>query len=297
MVVEENRIRKRLTVNLQYYEDDPFELLVDLPGEGIRNARFESNADLEMFGLSEEEIKLVQDCRNLHNDLKNSKGDKNYEDAKKKAYWKALTDKAKIILAAQLDIVETPTPGTPAKETTAHDQQSSQQIVKKVNTELQSDKEPYEIFDILDNDQIIKYLETSLEQEYFYQFDMDGRQVTGISYAGTIAVARAISADNISKGYKGIEVLQGIKFYENEDVVGAEVSAVDHKTGFIVSGYAEMSKMLKIWSKSANEYITKENRFARTIAVGKATRNALRHLIPEKEILTLYKEWQQYKGH
>ncbi|MEM3264575.1 MAG: hypothetical protein QXH07_01300 [Thermoplasmata archaeon] len=329
---ENSQIMKRLTETLYYFLDDPYELLIDLPGSGIENVRGYTDQDLKYLGVSDEELELVHECQLLHKDLESHENDPGYEKARKTKYKQIIMEKAQQIRKKHgLFISEAPTTvstasgytgttasvstvstapgytgtttsvstGTTASVSTSTPSKTAEpkaEIVKKINTELKSDEEAYELFDMLDSKQIVDYMETSLAQEYFYQFTLEGREVIGISYSGTIAIAKTISAHNKTLGLGGLEVLPDVIMLETEDKYRAFVRAKDNATGLIVLGYAEMPKVRKIWiDKSKNEYTSKEDPFASTIAVSKATRNALRHLIPEKEIISLYNEWRQNK--
>lgn len=330
---EDPQIKRRMTETLYYLVDDPYELLIDLPGSGLESARTYPDQDLKFLGLSDEELELVHECQLLHRDLESHKNNIPYEKARKEKYKETILTKADQIRKKQGAFTKEPstsqsnaepsatpaqtysnagvsvstntgikTTTSPINDNTAQPQhpkpaQSNKtELIKKINTELSSDEEAYELFDMLDNEQIVKYMETSLAQEYFYQFPLEGRDVVGISYAGTIAIAKTISARNKTMGLGGLEVLPDVVMMETEDKYRVFVRAKDNATGLIALGYAEMSKTKKIWTnKARNEYTIKEDPFASTIAVSKATRNALRHLIPEKEIISLYNEWKQNK--
>ena len=179
----------------------------------------------------------------------------------------------------------------------------SQQInpVQKINSDLSNQAEPYQIFDILDSEQIVEYMETALDQSYFYSMYREGREIFGISYAGTIAVAKALVAKRKANGEGGIEVLPDIIINETPDTYRAIVRAKDKSIDLTVVGTSEQPKLRKICEKKdyttgkCIQYRTEPDPFAYTIAVSKASRNALRQLIPEEAILQLYSDWKKKK--
>ena len=280
-MTDENRPTKRLTENLLYYADDPYQILVDLPGTGISNVRFKKNTDLALYGLSDEEIAIVQVCRDLAD-----------EKITKQQYTDKVMQMSKAVREKQgLDFLQ-------SEKEAEKSMSKPTEVIKRINTDLSNttEQEAYEMFDLLDTEQIVKYFETSLAQEYFYQFSIENKEVIGISYAGTIAIARTMSARNKTMGLGGIEILHDVQLVENEDLFRAYVWARDNATGLTVMGYAENKKNKKVWiSKQENTFRMKEDPFASTIAISKATRNAIRHLIPEKEIIILYEEWEKSK--
>lgn len=163
----------------------------------------------------------------------------------------------------------------------------------------------FEAFDALDSDQIVSYFESTITQEFFYTFPVDGKPVTGISYAGTIEAAKAVAAKRAAEGMGGIDVLSDIVFIDLSDRYRCIVRAKDLALGLTIPGFNETKKFRQVCverdpkTKKCIRYEGKEDSFAATICVSKATRNALRHLIPEKEILGLYQMWlrkKQIKG-
>lgn len=189
-------------------------------------------------------------------------------------------------------------PQTTTQTPNKQSQQQSHQIIQRINNDVDTD-EPYGLFDALDNDQIVKYMETAMEQSYFYVIPMDNREIYGISYAGTIAVAKALSAKRKINGEGGIEILPDVIVTETSDTIRAIVRAKDKSIDLIVIGTSEQPKMKKICERRENgkcvQYRLEVDPFAYTIAVSKASRNALRQLIPEDAILQLYADWKNKK--
>ncbi len=173
---------------------------------------------------------------------------------------------------------------------------------EKVNTEIEpreqgTGTEPYSFFDALDTDQIVTYMETILDTQFFYSFNKEGKEIYGISYRGTLEVAKALSYKRSSlNGSGGIEVLPDIIISETSESIRAVVRARDKSIDLTVLGTAEQPKYRRICERRENgkctQYRLEPDPFAYTIAVSKATRNALRQLIPEDAVLQLYQEWK-----
>lgn len=167
--------------------------------------------------------------------------------------------------------------------------------IERLNRELAAGNEEakYQLMEALDEKQIVEYLEGRLISEYFYEFDVKGRKVVGISFAGTIHAAKVVSAEKRKMG-GGIEVLPDVRVEVIDDGrrIEAFVRAVDRSINFTVLGHADQD--LYRWNREKQEW--EPDPFARRAVVSKAERNALRQLIPEKEILDLYRQWKASKG-
>lgn len=154
------------------------------------------------------------------------------------------------------------------------------------------DSARFKWMEMLDDQQIVDYLEGRLVEELFYEFEVGGRPVIGISFAGTIEAAKTVSAQKMKSG-GGIEVLPDVRVEEIDDGAkyAAYVRAIDKGINFVVMGYADQDKLRYNKMKRKLEI----DPFARRSVVSKAQRNALRHLIPEQEILAMYREWKRRK--
>lgn len=182
-------------------------------------------------------------------------------------------------------------------------QKKAQSAVRKINTDMaNSGDSAMQMFDALDSEQIVEYFETTLSGEWFYSFPQDGKTVTGISFSGTVEAAKIVSAKHFMENKGGIEVLSDIMLIDLPDKYRALARATDHAIGLTMPGFAEVRKMKHVCvdkdraTGKCLRYEDKEDPYAATIAISKATRNALRHLIPEKEILAMYNEWKTKKG-
>lgn len=177
--------------------------------------------------------------------------------------------------------------------TEAHDmQREAQNDVKHINSAISvsSDEERIRLMEAMDERQIIEYFEGHLAQDYFYEFDLKGRKIVGISFAGTIQVAKVLAADHRNNG--GIEVLPDIRVEDRGDSIYAFVRATDHSINFTGLGFADEAK--RRYNKEKKEW--EDVPHVVRIAVSKATRNVLRQLIPEKQVLELYREWKMRRG-
>jgi len=132
----------------------------------------------------------------------------------------------------------------------------------------------FEIMDKRDEDQILAEIQGRIIKEMFYSFPMDGKTVTGISYVGTKEIARK---------YGGIRA--GLpQVTETEDMYYCDILATDVKNDVTLPGSSTMPKMMTLKDGSV-----RTNRFARQTCVSKATRNAIRALIPETFLLEMEK--------
>jgi len=134
-------------------------------------------------------------------------------------------------------------------------------------------KEIYEYIERMDEDQIIRAMKGELLRSYVYSFEVQGRKVTGLTYAGVRQAIRsrghtmiipcpccnkAAHIDEDGKLYKALVRMRDL--VNNIEVIGAAVCA-------------------------------KELPFAYTIAVNKAERNAMRKILPEKIVVQLIEEY------
>ena len=145
-------------------------------------------------------------------------------------------------------------------------------------TEQPQDK--FTLMERKDEDQIMQELEGRVLNEYVYKFRSDGREVTGLSWAGIKRIAQKMG--NITTKIVSID---GTK--EDEPSYRVIVEAVDLTKHLTMVGVSEQSKV--VTTKTGLKY--KDN-FALQKAMSKAQRNALRNLMPEPIIAEMIKEWQ-----
>jgi len=137
-------------------------------------------------------------------------------------------------------------------------------------------EEAYTVLDRLDEKEIARELAGLVEygaQELIYSFKIDGRDITGLSWPGAKALARWMA----TQGHPLDAVEKDIS--DDEESWYADVKMVDKETGLGLWGTAKADKMRKL--RSGEE---KVNRFARTIALNKAQRNAILAHVPDKMI-------------
>jgi len=139
---------------------------------------------------------------------------------------------------------------------------------------------PYVIMDRRDEDQILEELQGNVIKEYVYDFVQNGRQITGLSYAGVMHIAQRMGHIHTSEPI--IQEMNGGYL--------AKVQATDVKKNLSIWGVAFQPKNIKL--KDGRE-IT--DNFAVTKAVAKSTRNAVRKLFPEKYVIEMLKEYRKQK--
>ncbi len=122
----------------------------------------------------------------------------------------------------------------------------------------------------------LKVLERALA-DYFYSFELRGRKVIGLSYAGVKAIIRRMGR---------IEILE-IKVEEKTKSWFVLVKARDKLKDLEAYGAAIQPKQFLGGG---------ENPFALTVAVSKAQRNAWRHFIDEKIVTETYRAWLKERG-
>ncbi len=134
----------------------------------------------------------------------------------------------------------------------------------------------YIVLDRLDEKEMARELAGLVEygaQELIYSFPIDGKQVTGLSWPGAKALARwmATQGHPLDAVEKTIICDEGSWY--------ADVKMVDKETGLGLWGTAKADILRKL--RSGEE---KVDRFARTIALNKAQRNAILAHVPDKMI-------------
>ena len=182
----------------------------------------------------------------------------------------------------------------PAK-TAGPSEKVARESTERLNEDIRqgADDSKFSLMERMDERQILDYMEGRLVSEYFYEYDLGGKTIVGLSFAGTVQAAKVVSADKMREtGGKGIEVLSDVRIEETTTAYSAFVRATDHSTGFTSLGFADIQK--KRYSKEKRQMV--DDPFALRSVVSKAQRNALRQHIPEKKILELYREWKQAQG-
>jgi len=139
-------------------------------------------------------------------------------------------------------------------------------------------------FDAMDEEQILEILEGRSNKKYTYTLNIGGKQVDGISYAGTIDAARFYSENMVGNGFKPLEVVD-YQLIETDTAFRAFVRVKDGKSGLILPGYASQPKKIKIYtSKDHTTFEMRDDDKADVKCVSKATRNAYRNIMPASYI-------------
>ena len=135
-------------------------------------------------------------------------------------------------------------------------------------------------FDMLDDAQIVEMLEGRSNRKYIYAFQVGGKTVEGISYAGTIDAARFYS----EKTGSPLEVVD-YTLLETPDAYRCFVRVRESKSGIILPGYSGQPKKMKVYTnRDHTEFVMKDDEKADVKAVSKATRNAFRNVMPANYI-------------
>ena len=153
-------------------------------------------------------------------------------------------------------------------------------------------EEAYTVLDRLDEKMIGSELAGLVEygaQELIYSFKIDGKDVTGLSWAGAKTLARWMA----EKGHP-LDA-EELRITQDEETWYAEVKIVDKETGLGLWGTSKADKVKEIhivgedrkWVKNPDgtwKMTEKPDGFARTIALNKAQRNAILAHVPDKLI-------------
>ena len=115
-------------------------------------------------------------------------------------------------------------------------------------------------------------------EEYLYWFTVDGKEVLGISTPGAFEIARRLG---------NIEVLPDARAEKDDAEYHVVVRVRDALRNVIILGAARqpLKRQVKIrdrQGRETGEYIEKPDAHAWTIALSKAQRNGILHLIPNK---------------
>ena len=172
----------------------------------------------------------------------------------------------------------------------------------------------FEETDALDTAQIIAELRGEVSEDYFYTIkDETGKEQAGLSWAGTkwIASQMAVGKNPHPLSIEHIEVVES----PDGSTFRAIATVKDLATGEKRPGVYEQSKFRRrnVWGenhKKIGEELVMVDMYrdgkkvgqeqqrdphAYTIASSKATRNGLRHFMPEPVILEMYEQWKKNK--
>jgi len=147
---------------------------------------------------------------------------------------------------------------------------------REVEVNLPATYEEFQALDLRDEGQIVRAALGEAVDEYVYDFTIGGKRVTGISWAGAKAVARA-------RGQ--FEVVRK-EVTSDEDYWYADVYVRDKMRDLTLVGSVRQPKVMELKDGSL-----KENQFAYTTAISKGTRNALINLMPEGELVAFIKKY------
>lgn len=131
-----------------------------------------------------------------------------------------------------------------------------------------------------DDEQIMEELKGRIVEEYFYEFKLGERTVTGISWAGIKQLARV--QGNVRVSHPEVQ--------ETDQYFRVICSAEDPSRNIIMWGATQQPKKMKL--KDGSEM---EDTFSLTKALSKAQRNAIRALFPETIIKHAYEMWKAKK--
>jgi len=143
-----------------------------------------------------------------------------------------------------------------------------------------AETEPFEIMERADEEQILAELMGNFLNEFVYEFEQQGRKITGLSLAGVRETVRYMNKNGIAR----ISISdREPKVREEDDWIEVWVYAKDELNGGGAWGIKRQQK----------KYVSgRLNEFAMEQALSKAQRNAQRALIPEnyvKEMITKFK--------
>lgn len=159
-------------------------------------------------------------------------------------------------------------------------------------------EEAYTVLDRLDEKMIGSELAGLVDyeaQELIYSFKIDGKDVTGLSWAGAKTLARWMAEKGHPLDAEKKEITQ------DDEAWYAEVKIVDKETGLGLWGTSKADKVKEIhvvdgnrsWVKNPDgtwKMMEKPDGFARTIALNKAQRNAILAHVPDKLIAEFIKK-------
>lgn len=133
----------------------------------------------------------------------------------------------------------------------------------------------------MDENQILASLAGDVIQEYIYQFkDSRGRQIAGLSWAGTKEIAQ----------HRGNIVIENIDIQDRDDYIRVVAKATDLDRNVSMFGGCHQPTKMKI-KQEGGGYVSIPDDFAFQKAIAKAQRNAIKNLIPATLITKLMKEY------
>ena len=158
--------------------------------------------------------------------------------------------------------------------------------IKQVNQndDNQETVQQFQLMERKDEEQILQEIKGNVLSEFVYSFVTNGREITGLSYAGVKQIALKMGNIHCAE-----PILQ-----ENNGMWICKVKAVDVQRNLEMWGVSTQPKFMEFRDgrKARDDFCLQK-------CVSKAERNALRKLMPEKIIVEMLKEWKKqynYRG-
>ncbi len=142
-------------------------------------------------------------------------------------------------------------------------------------------------FERKDEQQIMAEIQGAAIEEFIYEFKQGGQTVTGLSLSGVMAVAQNLGGITMSQPVWS----ESTDHEDGTPTITCDISATDHKTGMSVWGDATQR-----WFEKRRDGSTSYDKFARSKALSKAQRNAVRKLIPEKLATQMIRHFREGNG-
>jgi len=155
------------------------------------------------------------------------------------------------------------------------------ELIKVDNKSTNGDEaESFKIIEKADEEQVLVELKGSFLDEFVYEFEQNGKTVTGLSLAGVRETVRHMNKNNMAR----ICISEREpKVRESDDWIEVWVYAKDNLSGNGAWGIKRQQK----------KYISgRVNEFAMEQALSKAQRNAQRALIPENYVKEMIKKFK-----
>jgi hypothetical protein len=159
-------------------------------------------------------------------------------------------------------------------------------------------KEEFEFLDKKDEDQILAEMRGDMLSEYVYIICKKHKGTEGIK------CDCPIKSKMVSLSYAGVKRLvhlrgkihlELVQFVDKENEFQAIFKATDLVRDLVMYGGAQQAKKSERFGSTAGASVVTDQ-FAIAKVISKASRNALRNLIPETEVLTLIKEKLEQEG-
>ena len=157
-----------------------------------------------------------------------------------------------------------------------------------------------------DESQLVQELTGNASSALLYGFQQGGKQIVGLSAAGVSEAARQMCARGLGKPHVTadpapifetieIEVSKGSKSEGKEDTemqagISCLVYAEDSMSGAGAWGHAQQAERMRVKVRGKFEF--KQDAFAKTKALSKASRNALERLLPLSLVEALKAQYQ-----